>query len=86
MSEEANNINLAMPEETISLTLEPTGVPAAAAVQEAPVMTAEEEKPKATAEEAEAAYMANVKLTPEEQKVGDEFSETIDITDSNNVL
>lgn len=86
MSEEANNINLAMPEETISLTLEPTGVPAAAAVQEAPVMTAEEEKPKATAEEAEAAYMANVKLTPEEQKVVDEFSEKIDITDSNIVL
>lgn len=86
MSEE--NTAFEMPETTINLTLEPTPAPAAAAaVMEEPAPVQEEEaKPEVTAEEAEAAYLSNVQLSEEEQKVVDEFSEKIDIRDSNIVL
>ena len=70
------------------------GAPAqamAAAVQQAPVMDAatlvldgvqEEKKP----EKVDAPYMADVNLTPEEQKIVDDFAQKIDIQDSNIVL
>ncbi|MBO4289660.1 MAG: toxic anion resistance protein [Lachnospiraceae bacterium] len=41
---------------------------------------------EAKAEEVQAAYMEDVNLTPEEQKIVDDFAEKIDIQDSNVVL
>ena len=65
------------------LTLDPNATQAAAAVQEAP---AAEEKKEETAEEAKAAKLELESLTPAEQAAVKEFSEKIDIMNTEQIM
>ena len=75
MSEEMNNVPF--------LTLDPNGAAAAAAVEEAPV---EEAKPEEVSEEVKAAKLELESLTPAEQAAVKEFSEKIDVMNTEQIM
>ncbi len=75
MSEEMNNVPF--------LTLDPNGTAAAAAVEEAPV---EEAKPEEVSEEVKAAKLELESLTPAEQAAVKEFSEKIDVMNTEQIM
>ena len=75
MSEEKNSVPF--------LTLDPNGTAAAAAVEEAPV---EEVKPEEVSEEIKAAKLELESLTPAEQAAVKEFSEKIDVMNTEQIM
>ena len=75
MSEEKNSVPF--------LTLDPNGTAAAAAVEEAP---AEEVKPEEVSEEIKAAKLELESLTPAEQAAVKEFSEKIDVMNTEQIM